>query len=246
MSSLVAAHTRFFVIEQLRVPIGILASALFPAISMLAFVVPFAGDDPQAATQATGSLMFFGSMSSALISLSIVVSQDREQPWNTYVRTLPAGPFPRFAGRILSGFAVMVLSVIPSLLVGALFTEATATPAQLLIGLVVLIVTGIPFMLIGLFVGFTLSARATLAVSQLLFFPLAILGGLLIPPQILPGFIEVVSPFTPARGAAELLWWVTTDHAPDLVAVIALAVWTVVAAVAASWAYRRDEGRRFK
>src|ERR1700754_4548190 len=113
MSSLVMAHTRFFLLEQIRVPMGLVASSLFPAISMVAFVIPFAGDDPRAATMATGSLMFFGAMSGALIGLSITVAQDREQAWNPYVRTLPAGPLARFTGRILATLATMLVSVVP-------------------------------------------------------------------------------------------------------------------------------------
>ncbi|MBB5780088.1 ABC transporter permease [Nonomuraea jabiensis] len=245
MPSLVLAHTRYLMLEQLRVPISLLASAFFPAASMLAFVVPFAGRDPQQATMATASLMFFGAMSGALFGLSITVSQDREQPWNPYLRTLPAGPFPRFAGRILTTVAVMLVSVIPVLLVAALLTEATITPVKLLLGLAVLVAGGIPFMLLALLIGFLLSSKGAIAVSQILFFPLAVLGGLLLPPQVLPGFIEAVSPYTPARGAAELLWAVTADRAPNVVAVVMLAVWTVVLALAAGWAYRRDEGRRF-
>ncbi|MDX3107211.1 ABC transporter permease [Nonomuraea angiospora] len=245
MPSLVLAHTRYLMLEQLRVPISLLASAFFPAVSMLAFVVPFAGRDPQQATMATASLMFFGAMSGALIGLSITVAQDREQPWNPYLRTLPAGPFPRFAGRILSTVAVMLVSVIPVLLVAALLTEATITPVKLLLGLAVLVAGGIPFMLLALFIGFRLSSKAAIAVSQILFFPLAVLGGLLLPPQVLPGFIETVSPYVPTRGAAELLWAVTADRAPNVVALVMLAVWTVVLALAAGWAYRRDEGRRF-
>ncbi|MEO3867768.1 hypothetical protein ABGB18_02940 [Nonomuraea sp. B12E4] len=58
-------------------------------------------------------------------------------------------------------------------------------------------------------------------------------------------FIEVISPYTPARGAAELIWGAATDHTPDPVALAAPAGWTVVAALAAAWAHRRDEGRRF-
>ncbi|TMR11824.1 ABC transporter permease [Nonomuraea turkmeniaca] len=245
MSSLVVAHTRYLLIEQLRVPISLLASALFPAISMVAFVVPFAGQDPAGATTATGSLMFFGAMSGALIGLSIAVAQDRELPWNPYLRTLPAGPFPRFAGRVLSTLVVMLLSVIPVLLVSALFTEATITPARLLLGLGALVVGTLPFMLLGLFIGFALSAKAAIAVSQIVFFPAAILGGLLLPPQVLPEFIQVVSPYVPTRGAAELIWWATTGAGPDAVALVMLAVWTVAIAAAAAWAYRRDEGRRF-
>ncbi|MEO3790338.1 ABC transporter permease [Nonomuraea sp. B10E15] len=245
MSSMVAAHTRYLMTEQIRVPIGLLASALFPAISMVAFVVPMAGDHAQAATMASASMMFFGATSGALIGLSIAVATDREQPWNAYLRTLPAGPFPRFAGRMVSTLAVMLASVVPVLLVAAFLTEATITPLRLLAGLGVLVACGIPFMLMGLFLGYVLPSKAVIAVSQLLFFPLAILGGLLVPPAYLPDFIGVVSPYTPMRGAAELLWAVTAGSSPDLVSVVMLAVWTVAAAVAAGWAYRRDEGRRF-
>ncbi|MFI7699826.1 ABC transporter permease [Nonomuraea sp. NPDC049480] len=245
MSSLIAAHTRYLMIEQIRVPIGLLASSLFPAIAMVAFVVPSAGQNPKIATMATGSLMFFGAMFSAVMGLSISVSQDREQPWHPYLRTLPAGPFPHFAGRILTALAVVLVSVVPVLLVGALFTEATITPGKLSAGLGVLVAGIIPFMLMGLLVGNLLSSKAAMAVAQILFFPMAIVGGLLMPPQFLPEFIQVISPYVPTRGAGELMWWAIADNRPDTVALVMLAAWTVVLGAAAAWAYRRDEGRRF-
>jgi ABC-2 type transport system permease protein len=245
MSSLTIAHTRLLLIEQFRVPIGILASSLFPAISMLAFVVPFAGSDPVAATSATGALMFFGAMSSAVIGLSASVSQDREQPWDPYVRTLPAGPFPRLAGRILTTVVLMLLSVIPVLVVGALLTEATITPWRLALGLGALLAGGVPFMLTGLFIGLTLPSKGALGVAQIVFFPVAILGGLILPPQMLPDIVQAVSPYVPSRGAAELIWAGISGIRPDPLALGMLGVWTVVTAVAAVWAYRRDEGRRF-
>ncbi|GAA3704909.1 hypothetical protein GCM10022224_082880 [Nonomuraea antimicrobica] len=245
MSSLVVAHARLLLLEQLRVPISLVAGAVFPAITMVAFVVPFTGDDPKAATMATGSLMFFGAMSGALTGLSITVAQDRELPWNPYVRTLPAGPYPRLAGRVLATLATVLLSVVPVLVVSALLTEATTTPLRLLLGLGALVVGVVPFMLIGLFIGFVMTAKGAIPVSQVVFFPMAIAGGLLLPPQILPDFIEVVSPYTPARGVAELLWAITADTTPNTVALVSLAGWTVLAAAGAAWAYRRDEGRRF-
>ncbi|NJP88084.1 ABC transporter permease [Nonomuraea sp. FMUSA5-5] len=245
MAELIAAHARLFLLEQLRVPVGLLASALFPAISFVAFVVPFAGDDPRAATMAAGSMIFFGAMAGALINLSITVAQDREQPWNPYLRTLPAGPLPRFAGRILATLAGTLVSVVPVLLLAVLLTEATTTPPRLLLGLGALLAGVVPFMLMGLLIGLVMAARAAIAVSQVLFFPMAIVGGLLLPPRMLPGFVEVVSPYVPTRGVAELLWAVTAGTTPDAVAIVSLAGWTVVLAVAAAWAYRRDEGRRF-
>ncbi|MFB4263935.1 ABC transporter permease [Nonomuraea sp. GTA35] len=245
MPELVAAHTRLFLLEQLRVPVGLLASSLFPAISMVAFVVPFAGDDPQAATMATGSMMFFGAMAGALINLSITVAQDRELPWNPYLRTLPAGPLPRFTGRILATLAGTLVSIVPVLLVAAFLTEATTTPLRLLLGLGALVVGVVPFMLMGLFIGSVMAAKGAIAASQVLFFPMAIVGGLLLPPAMLPDFVEVISPYVPTRGVAELLWAVTAGTTPNAVALVSLAGWTVVTAIAAAWAYRRDEGRRF-
>ncbi|WP_157245236.1 ABC transporter permease [Nonomuraea typhae] len=245
MSSLTLAHTRYLMIEQLRVPIGLVASAFFPAVSMLAFVIPFAGDDPAAATRATGSMMLLGALSSAVISLSITVSQDREQPWNPYLRTLPAGPLPRFAGRILSSLAGMWLSVIPVVVIALAFSEARLTPATLGLALLTLVAASLPFMLLGLFVGFMMSSKAAIAVSQVAFFPLAILGGILLPIQAMPGFVQTLSLYLPSRGSGELMWWAIAGISPDPVALASLAVWTVVIAALAVWAYRRDEGRRF-
>ncbi|MEV0595908.1 ABC transporter permease [Nonomuraea cavernae] len=245
MSSLILTHTRYQMLEQMRIPISWVASAFFPAASMLAFVVPFAAADPVAATRATGSMMMIGAISAALMGLSITVSQDREQPWNPYLRTLPAGPLPRFAGRIITNMAIMVVAVIPVLVIAALFTEAAITGPRLLMGMGALLAGSVPFMLIGLFIGFVLPSKAAIAVSQLLFFPMCILGGLFLPPQIMPDFVQAISLYVPSRGAVELVWSATTGSAADTLGLVMLVVWTVAAAVAAVWAYRRDEGRRF-
>jgi len=245
MPSLVLAHARYQILEQIRVPIGLVASGLFPAISMLAFVVPFAGSDPLSATVATGSMMLIGAMSAALISLAISVSQDREQPWNPYLRTLPAGPVPHFTGRILTTMAMMLTSMIPVLLIAALFTEASISGLRLVLGVGAVLVAAVPFMLIGLFLGFTLPSKAAIAVSQILFFPLAIAGGLMVPLQMMPGFIGTLSAFLPSRGAGELIWWTATGVTPAVLPLVTLAVWTALAGAGAAWAYRRDEGRRF-
>ncbi|MFB4290515.1 ABC transporter permease [Nonomuraea sp. ATR24] len=245
MSSLVLAHTRHQMLEQIRVPIGLLASSLFPAIAMLAFAVPFVGDDPLSSTVSTGSMTLVGAMSAALMGLSITVAQDREQPWDPYLRTLPAGPLPRFAGRIITTTAVMLVSMVPVLLIAALFTEATVTPLRLLLGVGAVIVSSVPFMLIGLVLGFLLPSKAAIGVSQLLFFPFAILGGLMLPLEMMPELVRTVAQFVPSRGAGELVWWATTGVEPGVLPLVTLAVWTVVAGAVAAWAYRRDEGRRY-
>lgn len=243
--TLTLTHARYQLLELIRVPIAIIGSAFFPAAAMLFFVVPFAGDHPVGATMATASMTMFAVMSASLFNFGIGVAEDRAQPWDPYLRTLPAGPAPRFAGRILAGMAVMGVSIIPVLIIAVFLTEATTTPIGLLLGLLALFVGAIPFTLLGLAIGYALPSKAAIAVTQIVFFPMAVGGGLLTDPTNAPGFIEIVAPYLPSRGAVELVWAAVGDFSPDGLTMVMLAVWTAAAGAAAVWAYRRDEGARF-
>ncbi|GGL24877.1 ABC transporter permease [Planomonospora parontospora] len=243
--SLLLTHTRYQFMETVRVPIALIGNGFFPAASMLFFVVPFAGDHPVGATLATASMMTFAVMSSALFTHGIGVAEDRVQPWDPYTRTLPAGPWPRLGARILNSLLFTLVGVLPVLVISALFTEATVTPARLALGVGALLLGSVPFQLLGLFIGYALPSKAAIAVVQLLFFPMAVGGGLLTNPMDAPAFIDAVAPFLPSRGAVELVWAAVGYGTPQTLAMVMFAVWIAVAGALAVWAYRRDEGRRF-
>ncbi|WP_117209339.1 ABC transporter permease [Allorhizocola rhizosphaerae] len=244
--SLVITHARYQFLETIRIPIAVIGAMFFPAAAMIFFVVPIVGDNAAAATYATASMVVFATSTTCIFSYGIGVAEDRAQPWDPYVRTLPAGSFPRFAGRILNGTGFLVLSFLPVLVIAAVATEATATPGRLALAAGALLAGSIPFTLLGLTIGYALPSKAALAVAQLLFFPLAFGGGLMSAPGQAPGWLEPISPFLPTRGAAELLWASAGGWQPNTTAVVMLAVWTVVLAVAGAAAYRRDEGRRYR
>ncbi|MFI6759161.1 ABC transporter permease [Micromonospora sp. NPDC050417] len=242
---LALVHARYQLLETIRIPIAVIGSAFFPAASMLFFVVPFAGDDPVGATFATASMVTFAVMSSNIFQYGIGVAEDRAQPWDPYTRTLPTGPAPRFAGRILAGLALTFVSLIPVVVIAAVATAATITPASFLLALGAVVVAAVPFTLLGLTIGYALPSKAAIVVAQIVFFPLAFGGGLLSSPGDAPAFIETIAPYLPTRGAVELMWAAVGDFRPDTTALVMLGVWVVVLASTAGWAYRRDEGRRF-
>lgn len=243
---LALVHTRYQFLQTMRIPIAVVGSAFFPAASMLFFVVPNVGDNPTAAVYATASMVTFAVMNSNLFGYGIGVAEDRAQPWDAYTRTLPAGPVPRFAGRILNGMIMMVLSLVPVVIVAGLLTEATVTPIQALLALAALVAVAVPFILMGLAIGYGLPSKAALAVAQLIFFPLAFGGGLLSAPGNAPTFVETVAPYLPTRGGVELMWAAVGDFSPNPLSVFMLAVWTVAMGALAAFAYRRDEGSRFR
>jgi ABC-2 type transport system permease protein len=246
MTALTLTHARFHLLETVRVPMALIASVFFPAAAMLFFVVPFGADDGVAATYASASMATFAIMMTNLFGYGVGVAAERALPWDSYSRTLPAGPGPRFAGRLLAGSVMTVASVLPVVVIAALFTEATTSAVGLLLGTGAAIVAAVPFTLMGLAIGYGMPMKAALAVSQILFFPLAFLGGLMSSPTEAPEFVQTVAPYLPTRGTAELMWAAVTDHSPDPTALFMLGIWTVALAALASLAYRLDQGRRFR
>lgn len=246
--ALMIAHARYLVLEQIRVPIAVLSSALFPALSLLFFVLPFDvyAQNPAAATAAVAQLTVFGVLTGFLFTFGVGVADDREKPWDPYLRTLPAPAAARIVARLVCGSVFALLSVLPVLAVGWLFTAATVPPGRLVAAVGALLLGGLPFLLGGLAVGFSLPTKAALPVVQLIFFPMAFGGGLLLPPELFPGWLQTVSSVLPTRGARDLLIAALGGPAPGALAVTAFAVWILAAALVAGWAYRRDEGRRFR
>jgi ABC-2 type transport system permease protein len=244
--SLTLVHTKYQFLETVRVPIAVVGSVFFPTASMLFFVVPFVGNVPAAATVATGSMMTCAAMRTCLFQFGVGVSDDRAQPWDPYVRTLPVGVAPRLAGRIVTGLGFIVVAVVPVLVIAALFTKAEASPAQIALGIGALVIAAVPFTFLGLAIGYALPTKAALAVANITFFPLAFGGGLLTGPDALPGFVKTISPYLPTRSAVELVWAAISDFPLQRTSLVMLGVWILVFGLAAVWAYRRDEGRRFR
>jgi ABC-2 type transport system permease protein len=245
MSSLTLTHARFQLLETVRIPIALIGSAFFPAASMLFFVVPFAGDDPVAATYATASMVTFAVMTTNLFQYGIGVAEDRAQPWDPFTRTLPAGPAPRFLGRIGAGLVMMLISLLPVVVIAALLTEATITLPRFLLAVGTTAVIAIPFILMGLGIGYSMPSKAAIVVAQVLFFPLAFGGGLMSTPGSAPGFVQSIAPYLPTGGAGGLMWSAVGERPIDAGSVLTLVGWTIALAAFAVWAYRRDEGRRF-
>lgn len=244
--SLTLHHTRYELVQLSRIPIAIIGAAFFPAASLFFFVVPNTRDDPAGATLATASMVVFATMISNLFGHGTGIAEDRAQPWQPYTRTLPIGPGVQFASRILTGLAMMLVSLIPVVIIAAVATPATITPGRFVLATGVVVIASLPFTMLGLSIGYLMSTKSALATVQLAFLPLAFAGGLLSAPDSAPGFIQTIAPFVPTRGAAELMWATVGDHRINPVAMIFFALWTLGMGALAVFAYRRDEGRRYR
>ncbi|MBB4932955.1 ABC-2 type transport system permease protein [Lipingzhangella halophila] len=246
--TLAVQHARLLFVETARVPIALGFNVAFPTVLMLFFVVPNSAiaDDPAGATVATAQITVFAVMNSCLLNFGVGVAEERARAWDPYLRTLPAGPLPRMAGRVLNGFAYILLAVTPVVLVAPLLTEATLPPSALGLAIPVIMFSSLPFLFGGFAIGYSMSVKGALPTAQAVMFPMAFAGGLFLPPETFPGWLDTVSRVLPTRAARELGVWAVVESPVSVVAIAALCGWTALTMVLAVWAYRRDEGRRFR
>ncbi|NYD68750.1 ABC transporter permease [Agromyces atrinae] len=246
--SLTVLHARYSIIETARIPIALIGSLVFPALALLFFVVPnrSVADEPMFATQAVISLSVFAVMTNALFSFGLTIAENREKPWDPYLRTLPAPGVARVLAHVLATGTLGLAAIIPVIVIGALFTAATAPLINVVLGMIALAVAGLPFMFIGICIGYSMPSKAAIAVVQVVMFSFAFIGGLFLPPQLFADWLNAISAFTPSRQAREFVIWAVQGGSLEWWVWVGLIVWTAVTFVLALVLFRRDEGRRYR
>lgn len=249
------AHARAQLRDLLRTPIAVVSNTIFPALTFLFFVLPQSEvtENAEASIAVFAMLGTFGVMGVFLFGYGISVAEDRANPWTAYLRTLPVGPLPTTLARFLVALFGVGMSLVPLLVCVVAFTQAPAAFAsgdlalwRIPAGLAAMLVAGAPFLGMGLAIGYSMTSRGAVAVAQVCYFPLAFIGGLMLPPQMFPAWLDTLSLYTPARPARDLTVTVLTGQPMPASTLPVLVGWTVLLVGLAQWAYRRDEGRRFR
>lgn len=246
--SLTLLHARYTALETARIPIAIIGTVVFPSLAFLFFVVPMraVAGDPVYATEATLSMCFFAVMTNCLFTFGVGVADDRQKPWDPYLRTLPAGPASRIGARLINGLFWSSLSLLPLLVLSWLLTDASVSVGGFFLCIPLLVAGALPFLFGGLSMGYTMSAKASLAVAQVLMFGMAFGGGLFLPPTLFPDWLDRISHVLPSRIGRDLLDWGALGGVVPWSAFAGLCAWAAATFLLAVWAYRRDEGRRFR
>jgi ABC-2 type transport system permease protein len=118
--------------------------------------------------------------------------------------------------------------------------------SRLALSAAALLAAGVPLFALGITIGYSLSTKAAMAVAQSLLLPLAFGGGLFLPPNTFPGWLDAISTWLPTRAGRDLVVTATTGTDLPGTTLLMLGGWTLLTGSLAVWAYRRDEGRRFR
>jgi ABC-2 type transport system permease protein len=242
---LVWLDTRLTTLELARLPAYIIPTLVLPAMVYAFFGLGYSNTGDYAKL-IVASYAAFAVIGVALFQFGVGIANDRTSPWESFMRTLPIPPSARFLARLLSALVFAFGAAGLVCLLGALAGHVGISAVGWLRLALALTGGGIVFGLMGIAIGYWTSPKAAVPIANLVYLPLAFVGGLWIPPQMLPSIVAGISPFTPTRQYGELVWAAVSGQALPASAVAILSVYAAALFGFAYWGYRRNEGQRYR
>jgi ABC-2 type transport system permease protein len=232
--------------ELLHLPAFSAPTIGFPLAAYLLFGLPVVHGSGRVAAGVFLSFAAFALLGIVMFDFGVGIAANRSSPWERFVRTLPSSAGERFAARLLVALGFGVAALVP-----LVACAAAATPLRLdglaWVRVAVALVAGaIPLGLLGIMLGYLLSDRAALPVTNLIYLPLSYVGGLFSADTSgLPGALRRVSPWLPTRQWAQLLDdFGLGGHIPARAAA-GLACYGAVFGALALYGYRRDQQQQY-
>jgi|SRR5579884_147121 len=234
---------RLQLLELARRPGFVVPTMGFPALFFSLFDLQYARAHPDIAGDMMLSYIAFAIIGVTLFQFGIGVAVDRTLPWERYLRTLPAPVWLRFTSRIVVAALFALCSAAFVVAVATIAASVRFSFGQWLFIAACAAAGAIPFVLFGLAIGYWTSPKAAVPIANIFYLLLSFAGGLWLPPSMLPDFAKAISPFTPTRQFANLLW--NAPHGFSASALFALAGFAALFAAIAAAGYRRDRATRF-
>lgn len=224
----IRAETALTLRILLRLPGFWIPTVLFPGM-LYAFFGAQSGGGLWAAN-AMASFCVYAVVGVGFFQFGVSIAQDRESPFAVWQRSLPGNAVAPWAARVVASllFTAMAVAIVIAL---ALIMTDLALPLRAWVRLaVVCVLSVVTATLMGVALGSWCSARAAVPVANLIYLPLAYLGGLWVPPIAMPAAINAISQWTPTRAMGELAWSAVSGTPWEAAHFGLLAFWTVLAA----------------
>ena len=189
-----------------RTPSFAVPTLVFPPMFYLLFGVLLAGrgHTPQAATYLFATYGVFGVMAPGLFGFGVSIALDRERGFLALKRALPVPAGSLLLARM--AMAMLFATIIAAMLIVLATTlgGVVLSPARLALLALVDIVGVLPFCAMGLYIGTVAGGQGAPAVINLIYLPMAFLGGLWLPLSVLPPIFAKLAPLWPAYHLAQI------------------------------------------
>ncbi|WP_314171928.1 ABC transporter permease [Streptomyces winkii] len=182
----------------------------------------------------------FGAMTAVLLGNSEKIAKEREQGWVRQLRLTPLPGRGYVIAKIAAASTVSLPSIVLVLVVAATVKDVRLDAWQWAAIALCTWAGSFVFAALGVAIGYLATGDAVRPITMIVYFALAMLGGLWMPLTFLPSWVSDISTWLPTHAYAALGQAVEIGEAPHMKDAGILAGYLVLFSAAAAWLYRRD------
>jgi ABC-2 type transport system permease protein len=186
----------------------------------------------------------YGAIWAVLSTTGPRIAQEREIGWLQQVQAMPVRAWQVLTAKVVASLTMALPAIILVCLTAALVKDVRLTAWQWIAMVAVMWLGTLPFSALGIAIGYAVGADASFPVSYGLYMAVSAMGGLWVPPAVLPESFRRVAGTLPSNRLADLGWQIADGHPLRWSSVAVLAAWTAGLALLATLAYRRPRLRR--
>ena len=186
----------------------------------------------------------FGAIWSAISTTGPRLAEERQVGWIEQMRSMPIPARWMLGAKLVASFATALPAIVLVCLTAILVKGASLSPAQWLSLIAAIWLGSLTFSALGILLGAALPAELAFPVSYGLYLAGSALGGLWVPPAVMPVGMKDVAVWLPTYHLASVGWAIAGGDAPPIPSVLNLLAWTALFAAAALVAFHRPRFRR--
>ncbi|WP_453991761.1 ABC transporter permease [Bacillus nitroreducens] len=234
-------------VEILRIfrnPYYVFWSLFMPIVFYVVFTKIFnsATDDQQLwKAHFLMSMAAFSVMGSAIMTLGIRLVEERKQGWSMFMRITPLSDQAYFAAKMIGQTVIHICSIVIIFTAGGLINGISLSPLEWLMCGVWLLFGSLPFLAIGTLVGTMKRVDTAGGVSNMVYMVLAICGGMWMPMEIMPNFIQNIGKWLPSYHYGSGAWEIVRGGVPDWTNFTLLVGYLVLFMVISGYTRRKQE-----
>jgi ABC-2 type transport system permease protein len=245
-----ALEAGYELVKYYRLPTQLLFSLGFPLMFYAVFGLIFNRGASNGNVYGLRYIALYGAFStitSALYGFGVGVATERGQGWMLLKRASPMPPEAYFIAKLAVSLLAAAAIIMSLTTLGVSAFGVRVAPLPWLEMTAVLVFGLAPFCALGLAIGFWAGPNSSIAVVNLLSMPMAIVSGLWIPLEVMPGFVQTAARFLPPYHYSQLALRALGQSTLGSVSghVLVLAGFLALCLALAFAGYRRDHDKTY-
>ncbi|WOV84862.1 ABC transporter permease [Sporosarcina jeotgali] len=174
------------------------------------------------------SMTAFSVMGSSIMTLGLRLVQERNQGWTMYLRTTPVSGAVYFIAKMAGQTAVHAVIIIVIFASGGLINGISMPAIEWVTAGVWILLGAIPFLALGSLIGTMKKSDTASGISNLIYLTLAVMGGIWMPIESLPGLLQKMASWLPSYQYGAGAWSIIRGDVPNLGGILILIAYTIV------------------